>query len=150
MKISQDVLRVTRDRKCFWRENVKLVHMRLAKSADRPAKLAEWTKFCQKPNFFVRNCFFCFFPKFFFTAELSHFWGQKNQKNIFFWKNFFPKLFCTKIFFSILCPQKVTKFCIKKKNRKKYFCKKQFWKNVFSEKNIFLKVFVSQKWLNLQ
>ena len=44
-----------RDCKFFWREKVKLVHMKLATLADRPAKLAKWTIFCQKPNFFVKN-----------------------------------------------------------------------------------------------
>ena len=55
MKISQNVLRVTRYCKFFWREKVELVHMRLATSADRPAKSAKWTIFCPKTNFFVKN-----------------------------------------------------------------------------------------------
>jgi hypothetical protein len=38
--------------------------------------------------------------KIFFTAELSHFLGQKIKKIFFSKKTFFPKLFLEKIFFS--------------------------------------------------
>ena len=51
MKISQDVLGVTRDFKFFRREKVKMVHMKFDTSANRPAKL---TTFCQKPSFFEK------------------------------------------------------------------------------------------------
>ena len=64
--------------------------------------------------------------KFFFTAELSHFLGQKIQKNIF-GKN----IFLQKNIFLNFLSQKVTKF----------FSKKQNWKKIFFPKIILEKMF---------
>ena len=86
--------------------------------------------------FLHKNIFFHFF--------FTHFLGQKIQKNIFFLKKYFPKLFLHKNIFLNLCAQKVTKFCSKKKNEKKIFlCKNNFGKYFFY-KNKFGKNFFNK------
>ena len=65
--------------------------------------------------------------KFFFTEELSHFLGQKIQKNIFFQFYFLLKNLVT------FWAQKV---------EKNIFFQKQFWKKCFFTKKYFFEFFV--------
>ena len=90
---------------------------------------------------FQNNCFFKLFPEifffvffhlFFFTAEVSHFLGQKIQKHFFFSKKIFSKIVFAKIFFSIflfLLRNLVTFWG--NKFKKIFLCKKKFWKKCF-------------------
>ena len=101
------------------------------------------------PNFFFKKNIFQFvfykksFSKFvfvkkiyffqicFFTAEVSHFLGQKIQKHFFFLKKYFPKLFFHKnIFFHFFFTAEVSHF-LGQKIQKNIFMQKQFWKIFF-------------------
>ena len=87
--------------------------------------------------------------EFFFTAELSHFLGQKNQKNIFLKKNIFSKIiFGKNIFFQFyfllqklvtFWDKKIKKIFFLKFFRKFRKCFSKIWKK-FS--NFFVKTFL--------
>jgi hypothetical protein len=79
-----------------------------------------------------------FFLIYFFTAEISHFLGQKIQKHLFSKNNIFQNYFCTKIFFSFFV------FLLKDlitfwghKIQKNIFVQTILEKNVFFRKKMF-------------
>ena len=82
-----------------------------------------------------------FFQICFFTAEVSHFLGQKIQKHFFFLKKYFPKLFLHKSICFFLMQNLVTFW---DKKCKKYFY--NFGKYFFRKTKCFW-VFCPKKWL---